>query len=351
MHPNPLSDPMMLMPDRDASQEMGPFFLFAAQFPVLLISSTAGLGNYSVAKALQERLKGAGAVFHRGIETLIPEGDVQADFLRHRFICTYLPALFYILYYLPVSYWLKYRKGQKKQMAEFFPLLNTINTLKVRTVIATSNRAAFWVSLLKQRGLCSVNLVACVTDYCVHAGWKFIAWDQVDGCVGPVPFQGLPFPVKKRYEKMDIPVSQEYQEIAGTPGSKTQVLLTGGGWGLGDLCGIAKKLIRKFPELLVHIPCGDNQRLLLRLQKELPRERVFVYPTVDSLAPIMKKCAAVISKPGAVTLTEAHMARRKIFLIRGLPVCEEKNAKYAIAYFGAEPFNLGVFERWYQGAP
>ena len=47
----------------------------------------------------------------------------------------------------------------------------------------------------------------------------------------------------------------------------------------------------------------------------------------------------MVTKPGIATLLEAHAAGRKIFLVKGIPVSEDNNARYALRHFGAEWFN------------
>ncbi|MBI1858500.1 MAG: hypothetical protein HYR97_05240 [Candidatus Melainabacteria bacterium] len=57
----------------------------------------------------------------------------------------------------------------------------------------------------------------------------------------------------------------------------------------------------------------------------------------------MKKCGIIITKPGAVTVTEAFKAGREIYLIPGLPIIEENNRIYEIKYFLAKDFSIEQF--------
>jgi hypothetical protein len=54
----------------------------------------------------------------------------------------------------------------------------------------------------------------------------------------------------------------------------------------------------------------------------------------------------VVTKPGISTILEARAARRKIFLLRGMPVAEDNNARHALRYFDAEWFTKESFQRW-----
>jgi hypothetical protein len=63
----------------------------------------------------------------------------------------------------------------------------------------------------------------------------------------------------------------------------------------------------------------------------------------------MRECAVLVTKPGISTLLEAHAAGRKIFLLRGMPVAEDNNARFAIRHFGAEWFHVDALCRWSAG--
>ena len=74
---------------------------------------------------------------------------------------------------------------------------------------------------------------------------------------------------------------------------------------------------------------------------------IIVYEKPNSLCALISRCASIVTKPGGVIITEAHKARRRIFLIDGLPVTEQANARYAVENFSAAKFSLKTFSRWY----
>lgn len=75
--------------------------------------------------------------------------------------------------------------------------------------------------------------------------------------------------------------------------------------------------------------------------------RIRAYGVTPSLAPLLRECASIVTKPGISTLLESHAARRKIFLLKGMPVAEDNNARFAIEHFGAEQFEVKAFARWH----
>jgi hypothetical protein len=97
--------------------------------------------------------------------------------------------------------------------------------------------------------------------------------------------------------------------------------------------------------------CGENAEVLDRAKRAFcGDDRVTVHGCAPSLLPLLRECAAVVTKPGISTLLEAHAANRKIFLLRGMPVAEDNNARFAIRYFGAEWLGPEPLRRWYTGS-
>ena len=83
-----------------------------------------------------------------------------------------------------------------------------------------------------------------------------------------------------------------------------------------------------------------------RMSRIFDQSRVVCYGQMSSLVGLMSECGSVITKPGISSLLEARAARRKIFLLPGLPIAERHNADYALRHFDAVWFQPRVFERW-----
>src|SRR5262249_6662646 len=106
-------------------------------------------------------------------------------------------------------------------------------------------------------------------------------------------------------------------------------------------------LLRIDPGLRITVVCGENQPAYETTQKAFrSHPNVKVLGAVGSLLPAMAESVGVITKPGISTLLEAHAARRKIFLLKGMPVAEDNNARYAVRHWGAEWFGEDNFRKW-----
>ncbi|MBI3309506.1 MAG: hypothetical protein HYZ79_09070, partial [Candidatus Melainabacteria bacterium] len=56
------------------------------KFPVLILSSKAGFGNYSVGCALKDQLSKYGRVYHKPIEEIISINLNRVNFQRYKLI-------------------------------------------------------------------------------------------------------------------------------------------------------------------------------------------------------------------------------------------------------------------------
>jgi UDP-N-acetylglucosamine:LPS N-acetylglucosamine transferase len=319
-------------------------------YPVLILSSAAGGGNHSVGEALQERLNAGGSVNHRTIEGLLSPTLCHKHFDRYATICYRAPWLLYIIYNFPISYLWELLKGLWGSLRGLDHLRDEIIRSRVRTVICTNHRACFFVSLLKLRRKIDVRLEAVLTDYWMSAGWRLLYWNEIDHFSGPIEKDIVPQKYREKYQRWDFPLKIEFQEAAKIEGNPKDVLISGGGWGLGFIDQTVAQVSSQFPALRLYVACGKNRELYERLRRQYPgKTNIVVLSEQPSLISWMKRCASLITKPGGTILSEAVAMKRKIFLIKGLPVVEEKNSDYAIRNFGALMFSVTNFKTWLEG--
>lgn len=320
-------------------------------YPVLILSSCAGGGNYAVGEAMRERLGGGVNVVHMPIEKIISKALYAKHFRRYRDICLYAPRLLYSIYYFPLNYIWGYLEELLFQRIDLEMLKNAITRSGARTVICTNHRACFWVSALKRRKAVTVSLWGFVTDYYINAGWRFIFWDRCEFVFGPIKTKWkFPGPLSDKYLQAALPLKNGFYAINDEKASNDRVLIIGGEWGLGPIAHTVRVLFETFPHISMHVVCGENKDLFGRLQARYAKiDTVHLYEKHGSLISLLENCSAVITKPGAIFLTEAFQAKKKIFLLEGLPVVEQKNARYAVQNFGATRFSIKNFKRWYMG--
>jgi processive 1,2-diacylglycerol beta-glucosyltransferase len=315
--------------------------------PVLIVSSRAGLGNFRVAEELARRIARAQPVTHVPVEDLISKRRVRGDFDRHRWICARAPWLLHLVSGTSVSYRLKHALASRGDDGDARVLESSLAAFAPKTIIAVSHRAALWLAVLRRRRRLSAALWGFVSDFALSEGWKHLPWSEVDRLFGPAPASDVPPEVRRRYRRVEMPVAPAFHDLARAPGSPDEVLVTGGGWGLGGLERVTAALVRAEPTLTVHVLCGDNRELCARLRHDFGQHpAVRVYPLVEDVPALLARCASVIAKPGGATIGEARAAGRTMFLVEGLPGVERRNRRHAIRDLGAVPYSLSSFARW-----
>lgn len=321
--------------------------------PILIVSTVVGRGMYTIGEAIRQRLGDKHPIHHVPVEELVSSEVVNEDLERYKSISNNFPLLLYLVYRVPLFYYRKYLREKLFNSAQLGRLGEKIEALGAKTIICVSHRPAFWVSNLKRREGFDLAVWGVLGEYGKNLGWKYQFWEQIDGFLSPVGRQALGFrlPPHVRLVNVNLPVRQEYRDIAGVKGEVNSVLLICGFWGQGPIAEVAEKLARISPDLEIHAVCGENRKAFEQLRRLCRNNaKIRAYGVTPSLAPLLRECASVVTKPGISTLLESHAARRKIFLLKGMPVAEENNARFAIEHFGAERFEVKTFAGWHARA-
>lgn len=327
--------------------------LHSLPLPVLVVTTLAGKGIYTIGEALCERFLSTDKVYHLAIEEMLPARALAEDYERYNFISNNLPILLNLPYRVPFFYYRKLFREKYFSPTDLSKIKAIVLEKEIKAVICASHRPAFWLSCLKLQGKMSFKLWGMLSEFGRSLGWKYIFWEAMDGFISSVDRNTLDFPFPKTllYVKAQPPCKREYYALAKAKGLKTNTLLVTGHWGqifLNSARAILDSLLREFPLMTIYVVCGKNQRLYEHQSIHYKNnKRIVLYGEVASLVDLMGSCASVITKPGISTLLEAHAAQRKIFLLPGMPVAEDNNARYAIDHFDAEWFHLNAFADWY----
>lgn len=328
----------------DLSQDFEP--------PILVVSTVVGRGMYTIGEAIRQRLRDKHPVYHVPVEEFVSPGVVNEDLERYKYISNNFPVLLHLVYKIPLFYYRKYLREKLFNAADLGRLGEKIEALGAKTVICVSHRPAFWVSNLKRRKGLDLSVWGVLGEYGKNLGWKYLFWEQMNGFLSPVgrDVLGFALPRHMRFININLPARQEYYDISTVEGDINSVLLVCGFWGQGPIAETVKKLADALPDLRVHAVCGENRKAYEKMRRLFKGDaRIQVYGVTPSLAPSLRECASVITKPGISTLLESHAAGRKIFLLKGMPVAEDNNARFAIEHFGAQWFDVAAFKRWRVG--
>jgi hypothetical protein len=347
--------------------DLPPFARTGGSGRTVFLCSGAGWGNRRAAEALAER-SGLPPDSVRSIEDFIPAVWIDRDFGRYQEICRRAPWLLRFVYSIPGYYGLKRRSVTAAELQATADRLDAwLRASGAAHLVLLNHRAAFWASEAKAAGRIRCGLWCAFTDYRVSPGWKHLGWEQIDGSFGPVSARELPARGRDRHREHPLAVSAAFAGGSGTDAAdgsgrtgrsggnadaagRDRVLITGGGWGLGALAGSAVALADRVPELRIRVYCGSDQTLARRIDSLTRNYKGRVQTRTGSdMSAGIRWADAVVCRPGAMTLTESFAAGKKIFVLPGLPVIEEANARFAVRFFGAEPFTRRGFVRWHGG--
>jgi hypothetical protein len=318
--------------------------------PVLIVSTVVGRGMYTIGEAIRQRLEDRHPVYHVPIEEFVSPEVVKEDLERYKYISNNFPFLLYLVYKIPIFYYRKYLREKLFNTADLRNLHEKIKALGVKTVICVSHRPAFWVANLKRREKLDFSVWGVLGEYGKNLGWKYQFWEQFDGFLSPVESNALGFEMPRhvRFIKINLPARQEYSGIAEVKADINSVLLVCGFWGQGPIVETVEKLSDALPDLRIHAVCAENTKAYETLRHRFGNNaQIQVHAIVPSLVPLLRECASIITKPGISTLLESHAARRKIFLLKGMPVAEDNNARFAVEHFDARWFDIETFKRWH----
>jgi len=326
---------------------------------VLFLYASTGSGHLKAARYVEE------ALLEKGALVTVTMTDVLS-------LCCYpvesfvLKAFRTLISRLPNTYRLLYRCTEKNdlfnRLAGLF-FTRSIEELKrqclssrVNVIVCTHPLSLLFASRLKREmGPNAPGIMGIITDYEIHRFWLYpgidrycvptdemreellqLGWDK-----DKVMTTGIPCPVNLN-EKAD-----------GNSPEKPFWLVSGGGWGLGNLERTTKCLLKKKWASMLLVVTGENHSLYQRLknlEKKNP-DRIWVRGTIPHLYNSMKNALAVLTKPGGLTATEAMILKKPLILLDPLPGAEEKNLRYLVRHGAAIPYRTfvrqpDIIKRW-----
>jgi len=311
---------------------------------VLVFSATFGAGHVRAAEALIEaihELPGHAEVVHLDCWAVLSKNfnEVFKDFYIG--MIKHTPKLWGKFYYgtseiSPDSAFqsLLNKIGQNKY-------LEYINAFQPDLIICTYPTVAGVLADLRLKQLLNVPLVAVVTDYAVHSQWIHQGVDlyiigSADMCSSFVS-RGID---RHRIKVTGIPVSADFEhpldrreilaELGLAFGCPT-VLIMGGAYGvLGEMKNLCQTLADTPIPCQVIVVCGRDKSLYKSLDEMVekahnPMRRFGFVRNVDEL---MAAADVIITKAGALTVTEALTKRLPIIVYKPIPGQEQENAMF-----------------------
>ncbi|MDD3653070.1 MAG: glycosyltransferase [Desulfotomaculaceae bacterium] len=321
---------------------------------ILILSVTVGTGHMRAAEAL----KTAAGCLYPEVEVSILDTFRYASPLVEKVV---LGTYMQMLKKSPAAYGFLYRQAERGQplsgrgKLEFNRILNMfaaprlvkyIREYKPDVIVCTHPFPLAVISYMKKKGLFTGLVFATVTDFTIHSFWVFPEVDYYLVGAEQLLQECEEFGIKRdKVRFTGIPIDpafcspgnkKELRSRFGLEPDLPQVLITGGGLGMGCLEAVVKALSEASFNCQLLVVTGTNTILKKRLEElssslSCPLE---IYGYVNNIHQLMAVADLMIGKAGGLSCAEAMAIGLPILVIDPLPGQEERNSEF-LAVMGA----------------
>jgi processive 1,2-diacylglycerol beta-glucosyltransferase len=300
---------------------------------VLILSADVGEGHAAAARALAQQLQAA----PEGAEVTVIDGlAAMGRVLRQVVQDGYRVQLRFLPWSYDVFYWLLEHVAPVRWLTRWQlrlfgarPLARAIAAHDPDVVVSTYPAVTVVLARLRRTGAVTCPVVATITDLTGLFFWAqpgidmhLVQYDESLPSVERIAGEGsarLVAPlISAEFLRPRCPT--ESRRALGLPEEGRMVVVSGGGWGVGDIEGAVRELCR-IPDLS-SIVClaGRNEQLQRHLQDTFAREpRVHVYGFTDAMPLLLAAADALVHSTGGVTCLEAQATGTPV-VSYGLPV-------------------------------
>lgn len=292
---------------------------------VLVLSADIGEGHDLPARIiksdLEEAVPSAAVEIANGLEAM---GRIYSGVVRggSRFTFRWTPWMF------DVQYWLITKFGPTRWLAHHLSywlgargLMRLIAAHEPDVVISTYPGVTAVLGMLRENRRLEIPVQSAITDlaglrYWVHSGVDLHyvthpeSIEEVERLAGPGSVEWMRPPISRDF--LMPRTRRDAREALDVPAHARLVLVSGGGWGVGDLEGAIKTALADGDTLVVCIT-GRNEAAREKLEQRFgDNEQVRIIGFTEQMSDWMAAADAMIHATAGLTVLEAH--------IRGCPV-------------------------------
>lgn len=300
---------------------------------VLILSADVGEGHAAAARALAAQLKSAPAPAEvTVIDGLAAMGRVLKPVVEdgYRVQLRFIPWTYTVIYAL-LNHVPPIRALATRLLCLFGsrPLARAIAEHDPDVVVSTYPVVTVVLARLRRTGEVKCTTVATITDL---TGLFFWAQPGID--MHMVMYGESLSPVERIAGRDSVRlvaplISDEFLEARcplqarralGLPEEGRMVVISGGGWGVGDVEGAVHEFIDVPEASAIAVLAGRNEPLAAKLRRSFAREpRVHVYEFTDKMPELLAAADVLVHSTGGVTCLEAMAAGTPV-VSYGLPV-------------------------------
>lgn len=301
-----------------------------------ILTASIGEGHSQAARAIAETIKQVHPEDAVRVLDFISRDGISIDHVLKE---SYLK----LIRLFPEMYDSLYSNAQNKHLGSTLQSLlswsfrrrmkRLITVLKPDALLFTHPFPACAANMLKKEGDIHTLLLGVITDFDIHQLWIY---KHLDGyCV----------PSKDLADKLEmhnvpqsiihttgIPVRKSFYEELKNPSSKEKgtVLIMGGGLGLGDITDTLLRLDKVDSIQRFIVVTGQNITVYEEVASILDslRHPVELHSYTNKVAQLMSQSELIVTKPGALTCTEALTMNLPMVLVNALPGQERANASH-----------------------
>ncbi|MFC7783625.1 MULTISPECIES: MGDG synthase family glycosyltransferase [unclassified Rossellomorea] len=191
---------------------------------------------------------------------------------------------------------------------------------------------------LRLRSSLNIPTYTVITDYCAHPLWihpmiekYYVATDHVKRTLisygvetEKIFISGLP--IRSSFHHT---LKKNYKEFGLSPKRKT-ITIMGGGLGLIPNIEPLLLSLSKDHNLQVAVVCGRNDQLYNQLEKFKFNDNIHIFGYISKVENLFSLTDCLITKSGALSLTEAACFKLPIIIFKPSPGQENENANYLL---------------------
>lgn len=317
---------------------------------ILILTASIGAGHIKAAEAVAKELR-----------RLEPEAEIQMiDFMSRKVSLIhwlmkeiYLKMLAFVPNLYDVFYKIAGGKSSGCLVRHAFALVmvpvmrRLVRRCRPDIVVCTHPFPEGAAAALRQRFGAEFQLSVVMTDYSLHSIWLYPDVDQYFLAIPPMRDGMLArgFDASRLYvtgipvdtDLADLPSRKAVRAELHLPQNQPVILLMGGGLGLGGIEPMLKDLETISQPLTFLVVAGKNERLLARVRAYArhSKHHIKAFGYTDRVHALMRASDILVTKPGALTMSEAFALGLPMLLHDPIPGPETENAIYATRHRAA----------------
>ncbi len=314
---------------------------------MLILSADVGEGHAAAARALARQIQESGkraevtvidglAAMGRLLQPVVEDG--------YRVQLKFLPWTYTIVYWL-LEHVAPVRWIARRLLCLFGsrPLARTIASHDPDVVVSTYPAVTVVLARLRRIGAIDCPTVATITDLTGLFFWAqpgidmhLVMYGESMSLVERIAGEGsarLVRPlISAEFSKPRCPLAT--RRALGLPEAGRIVVVSGGGWGVGDVTGAVRGLMSLPDVSSIVCVAGHNEQLRERVQRDFRDEpNVRVYGFTDQMPELLAAADVLVHSTGGVTCLEAGAAGTPV-VSYGLPVGHARLNTQAMADLG-----------------